>query len=207
MERRAIRVSRTQQSVPDFASLIRATTLDLWSSFKFSGGSYRALRTGQASRSRSGWTRSRERKFLSALEARVGPLNASAEQNDFVLFRVQAFGFHARRIGRHSRHRESHGLRRLFGQEAQHGGRWNMPFENVTSAFSGVAGPELVRNAQAPLHAVDFRRVDCLDWKPALAQVLNPSAATAAVGVFGHGDLWQIRTQKARRYRDGDRKG
>jgi hypothetical protein len=67
------------------------------------------------------------------------------------------------------------GCIRLLGKEELQRGGWNVPLDDITRNLCGVAGGEIIGNAEPLLHRIDVRGVEYLGDETRLLEMLDPT--------------------------------
>src|SRR5215831_13202276 len=114
---------------------------------------------------------------LFADETHVCPPAVWREQHYIVFFRPAAL--HARRADGHAGNGEA-GRLRLLGKEALERGGGYVSLDDIARDLGGVAGGEIVGNAEPLLHRVDVAGVEHLRDEARILKVLDPTRAAAA---------------------------
>src|SRR5262249_776402 len=120
-------------------------------------------------------------------EAHVRPPPIRPKQDYIVFFGLAAI--HPGRADRHAGTGQA-GCVGLVGKEEVQGGGWNVPLDDITHNLCGVAGGEIIGNAEPLLHRIDVRGVEYLGDETRLLEMLDPTRATTAARILVNRDQW-----------------
>src|SRR5262249_55398639 len=129
-----------------------------------------------AARRRSGSVAARGARGVSdalfADKTAVRSTTSRTKQDYIVFFGLAAL--HPGRADRHAGNSKAGCIRFLGKEELQRGGR-DVPLDDITRDLRGVAGGEIVWNAEPVLHPIDVVGVRYLSYETRLPELLGPT--------------------------------